>query len=232
MMLARQGATNGTIVEAETQSAGRGRLGKDWLSPPGTGLYFSLILRPSLDTENVPKITLAAGLGAAQAIEKNSGLQVMLKWPNDLLLDGKKVGGILCESGPMIQAEGVIVIIGIGLNVSTPLSDFPTELRHRSTSLSSHTGKSLSKKELMLEIACQVENQVGLLEAGDFQGVLASWRSRDFTVGKNLDWLSIAGEKIRGVSLGPDEEGILRIRDESGNIHTVLSGDLSLATEE
>lgn len=227
--LAGQGGTAGTVVKANTQTVGRGRLGKSWASPPGTGLYFSLILRPRLELAALPQLTLAAGLGAAEAIEAVTGLRVLLKWPNDLLLDGKKIGGILCETGPLQQGCEPVVIVGVGLNVSTPMAAFPADLRARATSLLVHSGRVFPEDELLTAMLAGIEAEAGRLEKDGLAAVLADWRQRDATLGQELTWVSTAGTLVHGMSLGVDDEGRLRIRDAAGQVHEVLSGDVRIA---
>ncbi len=226
--LAAQGGVAGTVVVADTQSGGRGRLGKRWESPPGCGLYFSLILHPRLDPATLPTLTLAAGLGAALAVEKVTGLRVLLKWPNDLLLDGKKVGGILCETGPLGQGTDPVVIVGVGLNVSTPITALPEELRDRATSLLIHAGQVFPQEELLAAILAAIESQAERLTSQGLAAMLADWRQRDATLGQELTWVSTANTLVHGISLGVDDEGLLRIRDANGQVHGVLSGDVRL----
>ena len=125
MELGKQGAAAGTLVIAESQTKGRGRLSRTWISPKGTGLYFSIILRPKLDLEDLPKITIAAGVAICKALEKATSVAPQIKWPNDILVDNKKCGGILTEAGPLTASDLPLVILGVGLNISTPLSAFP-----------------------------------------------------------------------------------------------------------
>jgi BirA family biotin operon repressor/biotin-[acetyl-CoA-carboxylase] ligase len=142
--MGKQGAAAGTVVVAETQTRGRGRQQRAWFSPPGTGLYFSVILRPQLDPVELPKITLVAGVAVCEAIEQACQVSFGLKWPNDLLFGGKKCGGILCETGPLTGTDngrGILVILGVGLNITIPESTFPAELRARATSLLAATGR-------------------------------------------------------------------------------------------
>jgi BirA family biotin operon repressor/biotin-[acetyl-CoA-carboxylase] ligase len=137
--LGRQGAATGTVVVAESQTGGRGRLNRNWLSPPGTGLYFSIILRPVLEANDLPKITLAAGVAVCKAIELELGVLPKIKWPNDLLLDDKKFGGILSETGSVTETSAnqqTLVIVGIGLNIQEPAGGFPSDLQITATSLS------------------------------------------------------------------------------------------------
>jgi len=225
--LGRKGARAGTVVVAETQTAGRGRLNRFWLSPPGTGLYFSLITRPRLLPENLPKITLAAGLAICKTMEAEYNLAPQLKWPNDLLLHGRKFGGILTETGPL---QGLpLVVIGVGLNLFAPPGGFPPQLIEHATSLSEYVTCPPVADTLLTACIESLEKSIRRLEKGDFQVVLAEWRQRDGCWGKELSWITPQGRQVTGVSLGPDADGCLRIQDAAGIIHEVISGDIHLA---
>lgn len=225
---AGKGAPPYSVVVAETQTGGRGRLGKSWQSPPGTGLYFSVILRPELPQQELPKITLAAGLAVAKALEAVTNLAIGIKWPNDLILNGRKLGGILCEMSGM-QGEGrPAVILGIGLNVNSPRSAFPTNLQDKATSLLIATGSEHRRSDLLQAILLEVKKTIVFFEQKGFGRILAEWRQRDVTLGRELSWLTQGGEIVRGVSMGPDDTGQLLIRDENDRIHEVLSGDINI----
>jgi len=225
--LARAGAASGTLVVAERQSQGRGRLGREWLSPPGVGLYCSLILRPQLDPADLPKLTLAAGLAASRAVELVTGLRPLLKWPNDLWLAGKKVGGILAEA--RFEQGGPVVVLGIGVNVNTSPDSFPADLQKKVTSLLLHSGREFARSALLATLWEEVMAMVARLEREGFTGILADWRERDATLGRELAWLTPSNQVVRGLSLGPDADGLLRIRDGVGQVHEVISGDIALA---
>ncbi len=228
--LAVDGAAHGEIVRAFSQSAGRGRLGKTWCSPANSGLYFSLILRPRLGEEDYPKLTMATGVAIAAVLEKLCGLPVMLKWPNDILIDEKKCAGILCEAHfGENAAEKPFAIVGIGLNVTTAREDFPEELRAGSTSLLLATGNEYNPDELLKPLASTVLEHVAWLEREGFQPLLQQWKKRDFLQGKWLRWLTHARQIVYARAEGPDDDGSLLVRDEQGAVHRVLSGDLSLA---
>ena len=229
--LGRQGAATGTVIVAETQTEGRGRLHRTWLSPPGTGLYFSIILRPALDPNDLPKITLAAGVAVCKAIELELGVLPKIKWPNDLLLDDKKFGGILSETGTIAETAAgyqTLVIVGIGLNIQEPAGGFPADLQATATALSQYTETTVVKEDLLIGIADQLDNIVAQLETGESQQILDQPKQRDGIKDKKLTWVTPRGEKVTGTSLGPDADGMLRIRDDKGKIHTVISGDLNL----
>ena len=228
MSLAKKGAESGTVIMARAQSRGRGRLGKTWQSPTGTGLYFSIIMRPRLALVDLAKTTLAVGLAVCNGVAMTSGIKALLKWPNDLLLGQKKLAGILAESGGAGN-DGPVVVIGVGLNVNTPVGVFPSELVDKVTSMRIAVGRHFDKGEVLGAILGEVDREVGRLQDGDFAGILTDWRAKDASAGKWLTWLTPVGQKVIGLSLGPDAEGLLRIRDAEGIIHSVLSGDLEIA---
>jgi len=233
LILSNTGDPDSTLIVADSQNAGRGRLaGRAWHSPPGTGLYFSLILRPQLAPQDFPKLTLAAGLALCKALERHTPCQPGLKWPNDLFLHGRKCGGILTETQAVAGAGQTAVVIGIGLNVNTPVETFAGELRAKATSLLAETGAAHERGPLLSAILAELDLVVARLEQGDFPSILAEWRQRDIHAGLQVAWVNNQGRVVTGISLGPDEEGFLHIRDAQGQVHSVLSGDISLAQKK
>ena len=227
-----KGAAQGTVIVADSQTGGRGRLNRFWLSPPGMGLYFSLLLRPDLEAEDLPKITLAAGLAISEAVEAEYGIFLQIKWPNDLLLAGRKLGGILTETGTLraeVTGPGPVVVVGVGLNLFPPVGGFPPSLQDSATALSLYTARVIDPEVLLQQCVSSIEQVVLRLERGDFPMILSEWRERDAIGDKVLTWVTPKGEKVTGESLGPDAGGMLRIRDRAGVIHTVISGDVNLA---
>jgi BirA family biotin operon repressor/biotin-[acetyl-CoA-carboxylase] ligase len=227
----RHGAPVGTVIVADHQTKGRGRLQRSWFSPSGAGLYFSVLLRPRLDVAALPAMTLAAGIAVCRAIEKECGLQLGLKWPNDLLFAGKKLGGILCETEPYQYAAATgpsLLVIGIGLNVSTATPDFPAELRDRATSLAMAGGTDFSKDNLLLAILSELEHIVLQAETKGLAPILADWQARDACYGRVLSWVGTNGRVIIGIGEGIDDSGQYRVRDKDGAMHAVLSGDLTM----
>jgi len=228
--LAEEGAEHGLAVLASSQSRGRGRLGKNWNSPAGRGLYCSIVLRPALEMAEFPRLTFVAGLAVAEAIEAVYSLRAGLKWPNDIYFSGRKCGGILTESsGLTARTEGRFVVVGIGLNVNTRRSEFPAELQDTATSLYLESGMKMEIRALFPRIRDELLLQVSRFEQEGFQPVIHRWRERDFMKGKRLSWVSVKGERVDGVSLGPDDTGRLHVRDDSGEVHEILSGDIQLA---
>ncbi|MGB5884334.1 MAG: biotin--[acetyl-CoA-carboxylase] ligase [Desulfobulbales bacterium] len=228
----RQGAAPGTVIVAETQTGGRGRLNRSWLSLPGMGLYFTIILRPRLAPDQLPKVTLAAGLAVCKAVETEYAVLPKIKWPNDLLLGGSKFAGILSETGSMHNGstgQEPLVVVGVGLNLFPPAGGFPAELKERATALSLHVDREISAETVLEACVLAIEKEVQHLVMGDFQTILQEWMQRDASKDKILTWVTPKGQKVTGVSLGPDADGILRIRDREGVVHGVLSGDVNLA---
>jgi len=228
--LGAAGAPHGEIVRAYSQSAGRGRLGKKWCSPAHRGLYFSVIVRPRLAVEDYPKLTMVAGVALAAELQKLCGVEVMLKWPNDIIVNRKKCAGILCEAhlGPAGGGKG-FGVVGIGLNVTTTREDFPVKLRADSTSLLLATGVEYDADELLRPLTEAVLAHVIRLEEEGFAPLLGQWQKRDYLKGRWLTWLTHGGETVFARAEGPDEHGNLLVRDERGAVHRVLSGDISLA---
>ena len=234
--LAKRGATPGTVVIADSQTDGRGRLKRSWLSPPGMGLYFSLILQPDLAAQDLPKITLAAGLAICKAVAVECAVFPQIKWPNDILMAGRKLGGILTETGTSQSPDfdqKTLVVVGVGLNLYEPEDGFPAALKERATSLVRYTDKKIVPEKLLEQCISELENVVKRLEKGDFPTILGEWKQRDAIKEKELSWVSPQGKKVTGRSLGPDADGILHIRDKkTGLIHEVISGDVELAGSE
>lgn len=230
--LGKKGQPHGTLVVAESQTKGRGRLGRKWESPPGTGLYCSIILRPELAPEDLPKITLAAGVAVCKAVEKETNLAPLIKWPNDILMEGKKLGGILTETGNFKYGEAPLVVLGIGLNINADLSCFPTELSGKSTSLKIQSGRQYSRGVLLKTIIKEIEKNLTELQKNNFHKIIRQFQKRDAVSGKLLSWVTINGDITTGVSLGIDDQGLLHIKDEQGAIHEIMSGDITFVQKK
>lgn len=229
--IAELGAISGSAIVAQHQTCGRGRLGKEWHSAEGKGLYCSIIVRPDLALEDYPKITLVAGLSVARVLDRITGASSQLKWPNDIYFSGKKLAGILTESSSMTSGlDQRYAVVGIGVNVNCALDDFPLEIRSLVTSILIETAKEFAVKDLFVEIRAELLKQLRKFSEGGFGALLAQWRKKDFLLGREMECVSAEGKKIRGVALGPDDQGQLHVKDSNGDIHAVLSGDVRLAT--
>lgn len=224
-----EGAAHGTVVLAREQRCGRGRLDRRWFSPLG-GLYASIILRPALSLDLYPPVSLAAGLAAVEAIQLACGVSPKLKWPNDLLLDGAKVGGILSEVAPYDATSATIpyVVVGIGINVNLRQEDFPSFADKKCMSLSHFTGRPHEVARILATLLTSLHQRMHTLEqAGGLESLLQAWRKHDGLKGKKLNWRTPDGRSIHGLGLGLDEQGRYLVRGHEGEIVEVMSGDLS-----
>ncbi|MGX9727278.1 MAG: biotin--[acetyl-CoA-carboxylase] ligase [Candidatus Electronema sp. VV] len=223
--LARQGAEQGTVVRADQQTGGRGRGSKQFCSPPG-GLYFSLILRPKLEPADLPLLTLAAGVGLAAGLRQAADVQPLLKWPNDLYLADKKLGGILTESGPLRTGLPEFVVIGVGINIAALPEDFPPELRSRIISLA-EAGAVINPAELLPILVEELLAATQQLKT-EKTAVLAAWRQRDYLFGRPLEYDSREG-LILAVGAGLAEDGRYVIIDSSGRECRVTAGEIRMS---
>lgn len=220
--LAIGGAREDTVVVAEQQTNGRGRLGRSWVSPRG-GVYLSFILRPQLKPLEVLRLPLLAGVAVTEALVEVSGLQPSLKWPNDVLLGGMKVAGILCELDAETDSINHI-ILGIGVNVN---NDIPRELKGMATSLKEKYGMPLSRAEF---IGCLLDRMEFLYLKSQHEGfrpVLAVWKRLSSTLGSEVI-VSSPGKEIEGKAVDIDRNGALLIRKSDGELVRVVAGDVSL----
>jgi BirA family biotin operon repressor/biotin-[acetyl-CoA-carboxylase] ligase len=223
--LANAGAEEGTIVIAETQSAGRGRLGRTWHSPPGKNLYFSVVLRPMLPPSTVPQLALVAGLAMARAIE-TLGLCPAIKWPNDVLVDGRKAVGVITEMHAELERVQA-VIPGIGVNVNATAADFPPHLRETATSLALVAGRPIDRVRFAAAAIDALEADYRRFVAGGFAALRAEWERRSALAGRSVTVRWPDGE-VAGTVAGIDDDGALRVVDAAGTAHRVLAGDVTL----
>jgi BirA family biotin operon repressor/biotin-[acetyl-CoA-carboxylase] ligase len=222
--LASEGAPHGTVVVADAQEAGRGRFGRVWHSPAGEGLYLSAVLRPRIDPAEAPPISLAAAVAVAEAVRGFLGHPPSLKWPNDLLCGGRKLGGILIE----MQAEpGRLrhLVVGIGLNVNTV--SFPAELEGRATSLRIERGTRVRRAPVIAALLHALERWVDRVESEGPAPVIAAWLELADLIGRQVSVsVGAGGEPVRGVALGLDPGGRLRLQREDGRIEVLHAGEL------
>lgn len=224
LRLSLEGAEEGTVVIAEEQTGGRGRLGRQFYSPKYTGIWMSIILRPTLPPQKAPQLTLVTAVAIVQAIEKITALRPEIKWPNDILINGKKATGILTE----LQAESDridSVIIGIGLNVNQKKEDFPEELRSIATSLFIESGKKVNRAELTRQLLLELENLYFLYLKEGFLPIKHLWESYAVSIGKMITARMLNGI-LRGKALGITEDGVLLMEDEKGEVHQIYSADI------
>jgi BirA family transcriptional regulator, biotin operon repressor / biotin---[acetyl-CoA-carboxylase] ligase len=223
---AEHGAPEGAVVIALTQTAGRGRQGREWFSPPGAGLYVSVVIR---DAAIAPMLTLAGGVAVAEGIRAATGLPVAIKWPNDIVVrdemaPGKrrKLAGILAEGST--AADGLQhVVLGFGVNVRP--ADYPAAIAGRVTSLERELGRPVDAGLVLAEVLAALNQQVAALKAGDRRRVLDRWRAlAPSAVGAAVAWNG-SGQNVRGTTQGVDEHGALLIRV-AGRVERVISGEV------
>jgi BirA family biotin operon repressor/biotin-[acetyl-CoA-carboxylase] ligase len=213
--LAKKGAGEGTIVIAEAQTRGRGRLSREWLSPAG-GIYFTLVLRPRISPAYAPRINLMASIAVATTIRKLFGLKAGLKWPNDVLIEGKKVCGILAEMDAEMDVVN-FVNVGIGINANTSIPQF----EKTTTSLRDALGKEISRKEFLSALLMEIERWQALLMKTN---LLEEWKKLSLTLNKDVRIISL-GEEIVGRAIDIDATGALIVKGRDGSLRTVLVGD-------
>ena len=224
---AREGAREGTVVLADFQSRGRGRLGRAWESPSGANVYLSVILRPPIPPPAAPQITLLAGVSAARALSHVSGLECRVKWPNDIFLRGKKMAGILSEM-EVEGAETRFIILGIGVNVNWEKGDFPPELRGTATSLQAEKGEEVSRAAAAAGILRELEAEyISFLREGFSARLRDEWNRLSWVNGKQVILQSPEGT-ISGRAVGLDTDGALLLLDGEGKSRRFIAGDVSL----
>jgi BirA family biotin operon repressor/biotin-[acetyl-CoA-carboxylase] ligase len=214
--LAKKGAEAGSIVVAESQSQGRGRMKREWLSPQG-GIYFTVILRPEISPIYAPRINLMASVAVAKTIRRLFGLNAELKWPNDVLIQGRKVGGILAEMDAEMDVIN-FVNLGVGINVNSSIHQF------EATSLKDEVGKEISRKDFFASVITEIlryaQKQALLTEAD----LLEEWKNLSVTLNREVRIVSL-GEVILGQAIDIDATGALIVKSKDGSLRTVLAGD-------
>ena len=222
--LGHAGEPEGAVVLAEEQTAGRGRAGHAWHSERATGIYATLLLRPQLAPVQAPLLTMMAGLSAHAAVQRVAGLSVDLKWPNDLLVRGKKIGGILTE----MHAEPSLVrfvIVGIGINVNQ--EKFPTDLSETSTSLRMETGRAQSRLEVLVQFLRDFESDYSELLRDGATSVVQRFESiSSYARGKRVR-VTNGKDSFTGETAGLEQQGLLRVKRDDGEIITVIAGDVA-----
>jgi BirA family biotin operon repressor/biotin-[acetyl-CoA-carboxylase] ligase len=222
---ALRGASEGAVFVADEQVGGRGRRGREWVSPPGCGIYVSVLLRPQLPPDALPLLTLMAAVAVVRAIADVGAGEARIKWPNDILLGGHKVCGILTEM--VADAESLAcVILGIGLNVNTPPELLPERPLFPAGSLASVAGRRLPRARLLARLLNALdEGYAELIEQGG-RPMLAAWEARSDLVGRRVS-VARVNDTVTGVAEGLDSSGALVIRTDSGERQLILSGDIS-----
>lgn len=222
---ADEGCPEGTLIVAEAQQGGRGRLARGWFSPAHKGIWMSVVLKPCIRPNDAPKCTLLAAVAIARAIRSITQIDCGIKWPNDILFQGKKLVGILTEMSAEIDAINYVVI-GMGINVNIMPDEFPADVAGIATSLSAITGQPIVRLDLTAAILRELESLYFIAVNEGFTKILDAWRSLSITLGQKVEVLSI-DRRFDGVALDIDAEGALLV-DTVYGIERVVAGDVSI----
>jgi len=224
--LARDGAPEGAVVFAESQSRGRGRMGRTWVSPAGKGLWFSVLLRPDLRPAEATRLTVAAAIAIRRAIRTTAGLEVDIKWPNDLLIQGRKVAGILTEMAAETDRIRHL-ILGAGIDVNQTASDWPADLSDVAGSLRVAAGRPVDRSALATEVLLELDRDYRRVCDGQFQEVAEEWESACTTLGRRVA-IRTGSRRIEGRAESLDPDGRLLLRTDHGRLECVTGGDVTL----
>lgn len=223
--LGKEGALHGTLVIAQQQTAGRGRLGRNWDSPKEQAIYMTLLIRPNISPQNASKVTLIAALAAAKGIREVAGMPPQIKWPNDIVIHGKKLCGILTEMN-MESENKFFLVVGIGINCNR--KDFPEELKQTATSLYLETKKEQSREQLIAAVMYAFEQYYSVfIQTENLSNLKQQYECQLVNYNRDVRVLSPDHEYI-GTSRGINEEGELLVEDKSGQMHAVRSGEVSV----
>lgn len=224
--LGRDGVKEGVVVFAESQTKGRGRLGRNWVSSQGKGLWFSVLLRPKLSPQAATQITIASATALARALKNAAGVACEIKWPNDILVKERKLCGILTEMSAELDRINYIVL-GIGVNVNFEESDFPVELRKIATSLAIETGRKFKRVEVAASILRELNHDYARICSGDFERVADEWEDSCTTIGRNVE-IACGNRVVHGRAESLDPEGALLVRTQHGLLERIIGGDVTL----
>ena len=223
--LAESGSSEGTVVTAENQTRGKGRLGRSWYSPAGKGLYFSVILYPKIDVVKMPALSQVAALSVSKVVEKLTNIETGVKWPNDCLLNSKKVAGILLEASAELDKISYVVL-GIGINVNTSKKKFPMSLRSRATSLAIESGNEFNKTEVLKLLLYELEKSYNSFCKYGLRFIGHELTNKSVVLGRKLDF-KVGRKKITGTAIGLDKNGALRVKV-GQEVQTISAGEVTL----
>jgi len=221
-----KGLAEGLVVLSEGQTHGKGRLGRTWVSPENVNIYMSVLLRPDISPQHAPVMTMMSAISTARAITEVTGLETTIKWPNDVLIDRKKVSGILTEMNAE-QERINYVVIGIGINVNMKREDFPVDLRVPATSLAECLGKRVDRMNLLLMLIRILEQDYDELKKDGIMSIFNRWRKGCDILNRRIK-VSLPGEEITGVAEDLTPEGGLMVRLDCGGKRVIYAGDVSI----
>jgi BirA family biotin operon repressor/biotin-[acetyl-CoA-carboxylase] ligase len=224
--IARDGVKEGVVVFAESQTRGRGRLGRRWTSPAKRGLWFSVLLRPDFRPQEATRLTVASATALARAIRLQTGVVPQIKWPNDILLRGKKVAGILTEMSAEVDKVRYI-ILGMGVDVNQTAGEFPADLRKLATSLKIESGESVDRAELATAILRELDRDYARACSSKFPELADEWESQCVTLASNVT-IHVGDRTIQGRAESLDDDGALLVRTQHGRLERIIGGDVIL----
>ena len=223
--LGEDGAAEGVLVVADEQTAGKGRSGRHWTTPPGSAIAMSVLLRPRIAPERISMVTLVMGLAVAKAVRELYGLDALIKWPNDVVVNGKKICGILTEMSAELMAVNYIVI-GVGINSN--MKEFPEEIRTTATSIALELGRDVSRARLIAEVMKHFETLYrSFLETSDLSGIISDYNAILVNIGRRVRVLE-PGNEYSAKALGIDRNGRLLVRTDEGTVRDVYAGEVSV----
>lgn len=224
-ILAGQGAAEGTVVVADTQTHGRGRRGRTWFSPPGRSIYTSLILRPPMAPFQAPQITLMTAVAVTKSLIRTTGLEAKIKWPNDILIKGRKVAGILTEISTEMDVVDYVVV-GLGINVNSRREEMPPEIQEIATSIHIESGGDVSRPTLLCNLLKDFEACYEQLKGEGFGPIMDQWRTMTDIIGQRV-YVDVLETRHTGTVTAVDDDGVLILKDDRGNHHRIFSGDVT-----
>jgi len=225
-VLANEGKPEGTIILAEEQKQGRGKWNRHWISPGGEGIWMSMILKPRLSSSELALMTLMTAVAIVKALRNYLGLKAKIKWPNDILVRGKKIAGILTEMKEE-KYKVKFVIIGIGLNTHLDLNKLPRGLKGCVTSVKQEFSHRFSREKLMGEIIKEISHYYSLFKKGGFSIIREEWKSYSSILGRQIETKHL-GKKVFGQAIGLSETGSLLLRRDTGVIEEVFGSDIHI----
>ena len=224
--LAADGVREGVVVFAESQSMGRGRLGREWISPAGKGIWFSVLLRPNLRPIEATQLTVAAATAVARAIESETRLMPQVKWPNDILLGSRKVAGILTELSAEVDRVKHL-ILGVGLDANFEEADFPERVRATATSLRMELGHPVDRAGLAVAMLTELERDYARIRSGRFDSIATEWEALCTTLGRQVS-VRVGDRVLHGRAESLASDGALLLRTQHGHLERITGGDVSL----
>ncbi|RJE90075.1 biotin--[acetyl-CoA-carboxylase] ligase [Paenibacillus sp. 1011MAR3C5] len=222
--LAESGAPEGTLVLAEEQTGGRGRMGRGWVSPQGKGIWMSMVMQPHVPIHCAPQLTLLTAVALCRSLRRMTGLPIGIKWPNDLLIRGKKISGILLESAAEDERLKYIVA-GVGISVNLSEGDYPEELLAKATSLRIEAGQPFNRSEIVTQFLQEWETLYDLFLQEGFSAIAALWESLSVSIGQKVRLITPQGE-LEGTPVGLEESGAIRIERADGSLVAIFSAEM------